>query len=119
MQKNRGKNVKICKRENGIKPSPKFKAVLCTVVAIVILFGSMGSTLGDLLTHYGKGIAICYFFLYFWAIFYAFEKDPNIKLEREIESLKIEKIKLEEEKNYYFLEIQLLKNKLEELRKKG
>jgi len=70
----------------------KIKNTFCSVVAVIILFVSMGSALQDLVVHYGKGIAVTYFLLWFWAFDYAFQKDSKSirisELEYENEVLK-------------------------------
>lgn len=70
----------------------KIKSVLCIVIAIAVMLSATESALEYLLVTYGEECAILYFFLYIWAIFYAFAYNPNsdkiTKLELENEVLK-------------------------------
>ena len=63
------------KRER--KQSRKIKIVLCIILAISILLSALESALDYLLITYEAEFAVLYFFLYLWAIFYAFAYDPN------------------------------------------
>lgn len=82
----------IKKEEKKTDRLKKIKSTFCAIASVVILFASMGRALQDLVVHYGKGIAVVYFFLWFWAFFYAVEKDEKSRrierLERENEYLK-------------------------------
>ena len=82
--------------------SRKKKAVLCGVVAFIVLFVSMACGLVYFFEQYGKAIAVCYFFLWFWAIDYAVDKDTKsekiTKLELENELLK-ERLEIYKEVN--------------------
>ena len=55
----------------------KIKSVLCVVLAISVLLSALESALDYLLIKYEAEFSVLYFFLYVWAIFYAFEYDPN------------------------------------------
>ena len=74
----------------------KIKRILCCILSISVLLCSAESSLDYLLSKYSVESAVYYFFLYLWAVFYAFAYNPNLdeiaKLERENKILK-EKIK--------------------------
>ena len=72
--------------------SKKIRRVLCSIFAIAVLMSATESALDYLIVKYSEESAVLYFFLYLWAIFYAFTFDPDsdkiAKLERENEHLK-------------------------------
>lgn len=83
---------RINKAKKERERSQRRKDVLFSILSFIILFGSMATTLGEIVVRYGKGIAFIYFFLWICAIDYVVEKDKKSKqiekLERENEYLK-------------------------------
>lgn len=81
----------INKNKNKTNVPQKITEILCSVAAVVVLFGSMLSTLGIVTTQNGKGAAVWYFFIWLWAFYYAVSKDSKTekirKLEQEIRRL--------------------------------
>lgn len=58
-------------RVNRAKRDKEIKNELYGVASFLILLGSMANTLAYVLEQHGKGMAVVYFFLWFWAINYA------------------------------------------------
>lgn len=91
---------RINKAKKDRERSKKIKSVLCIIFAIAVLISSTESSLDYLIVKYSAESAVLYFFLYLWAIFYAFATDPNSKqfkkLERENKILKLQLEKLQE-----------------------
>lgn len=83
---------RINKAKKERERSQRRKDVLWSIVSIIVLFGSMAITLGEIVVSYGKGIAVIYFFLWICAINYITEKDEKSRriesLERQNEFLK-------------------------------
>lgn len=84
------------------KRKQKIKEALCVPLALIVLFGSMLITLGEIVVRDGKGPALVYIVLWFWALDYAFQKDSKsktiTKLQFENEMLK-ERIEIYKEGN--------------------
>lgn len=78
--------------------SQKINRALCIILAIVVMLSSTESSLDYLLATYGEESVVCYFFLYVWAVFYAFAYDPNSDL---ISKLKIENTLLKDKLETY------------------
>lgn len=85
---NRRANIE--KEKKNRKKSRKIKGILCSIVALLVLFDSMASRLVGIVGHDGKGAAAFYLILWFWAFSYALSTDSEkiSDLERENEWLK-------------------------------
>ena len=55
----------------------KIKDTLCSILALVILFGSMFITAGEIVVRDGKGSALVYVVLFLWAVKYAASSKQN------------------------------------------
>lgn len=62
----------IEKYENVNSVNKKFSPKIKSVLSVVVIFTSMLCGLAYLIEKYGKGVAVCYFFLWILAISYAF-----------------------------------------------
>lgn len=70
----------------------KVKNIFVGVVAACVLLSSFAFSLGELVVHYGKGVAMVFFFLWLWSVYYIGDNNLTSKeigeLERENERLK-------------------------------
>lgn len=81
---------RINREKRDRETSQKIKDVLFGVMAFVVLIGSMASTLGYVVVHYGKGTAAWYFIIWLWAFNYVISIDSKKirELEQENRQLK-------------------------------
>jgi cell shape-determining protein MreC len=98
------------------KRSRKIKRTLCIVLAAVVMLSSTESSLDYLFATYGAESAVYYFFLYIWAVLYAFGYDPNSD---EFSKLKIENTLIKEKLETYKNVNEKLKAELENTRNKS
>ena len=69
----------ITKNEKDKERKQKIKNTCSGVIALIVLFASMLSTLGDLVVKYGKGSALWYLVLWLWAFDHFLDKDTKSK----------------------------------------